>query len=266
MRFDIDNLPSEPALLQHLIRDMAAAVEHRDGEIERLRAIIKQLQRAQFGRRSERLDPDQLALGLEDLEADVGRAEASQATVASKPAAARPKRKPLPDHLPREDVVLDVAGWSLPVLWRRTARHRRERQRDAGLDAGASCAWCASAVPNTAAAPAGRWPGAGAGAADRRGIGDARRCSPTCWSASIAITRRSIGSRRSSPGMASIWIARRWPTGSAALAGGSRRCTTGCASNVFASDNLFADDTPFRCLIRVAGKTKTGPAVGVCSR
>ena len=60
MRFDLDNLPSEPAHLQHLIRDMAAAVEHRDGEIERLKSIIKKLQRAQFGRRSERLDPDQL--------------------------------------------------------------------------------------------------------------------------------------------------------------------------------------------------------------
>jgi hypothetical protein len=57
MRFDLDDLPSEPALLQHLIRDMAAAVEHRDGEIERLKSIIKTLQRAQFGRRSERLIP-----------------------------------------------------------------------------------------------------------------------------------------------------------------------------------------------------------------
>ena len=32
MRFDLEDLPSEPALLQHLIRDMAVAVEHRDGE------------------------------------------------------------------------------------------------------------------------------------------------------------------------------------------------------------------------------------------
>jgi hypothetical protein len=57
MRFDLDNLPSEPTHLQHLIRDMAAAVGHRDGEIERLKSIINKLQRAQFGRRSERLIP-----------------------------------------------------------------------------------------------------------------------------------------------------------------------------------------------------------------
>ncbi|WP_258596788.1 transposase [Mesorhizobium sp. AR07] len=37
---------------------MASVVESRDGEIERLQSIIKKLQRAQFGRRSERLDPD----------------------------------------------------------------------------------------------------------------------------------------------------------------------------------------------------------------
>jgi transposase len=69
MRLDLDNLPSDMVLL----RDMAAVVEHRDGEIERLQTIIKQLQRAQFGRRSERLDPDQLALALEDLDSDIGR-------------------------------------------------------------------------------------------------------------------------------------------------------------------------------------------------
>jgi hypothetical protein len=33
-----------------------------------LRHLIRQLQRMQFGRRSEKLDPDQLALGLEDLD------------------------------------------------------------------------------------------------------------------------------------------------------------------------------------------------------
>ncbi|TPI29751.1 hypothetical protein FJW07_30030 [Mesorhizobium sp. B3-1-9] len=57
---DLENLPSDPVLLQRLVRDMAAAVESRDGEIGRLQSIIKKLQRAQFGRSSERLDPDQL--------------------------------------------------------------------------------------------------------------------------------------------------------------------------------------------------------------
>ena len=66
MRLDLENLPSDIDLLHRLVRDMATVVETRDDEIERLQRLIKQLQRRQFGRRSERLDPDQLALGLED--------------------------------------------------------------------------------------------------------------------------------------------------------------------------------------------------------
>ena len=40
MRLDLDNLPSDMVLLHGLLRDMAAVVEHRDGEIERLQTII----------------------------------------------------------------------------------------------------------------------------------------------------------------------------------------------------------------------------------
>ena len=77
---DLDNLPSDAVMLHRLVREMAAVVEHRDGEIERLRLIIRQLQRAHFGRRSERLDPDQFALGLDDLTADLAAAETARTT------------------------------------------------------------------------------------------------------------------------------------------------------------------------------------------
>ena len=105
MRLDLDNLPSDPALLHRLVRDMAAVVTHRDGEIDRLQTIIKQLQRAQFGRRSERLNPEQLALGLEDIEADIAGITASR-PVAPDAGVARPKRQELPDHLPRDEVTI----------------------------------------------------------------------------------------------------------------------------------------------------------------
>ncbi|TPK30686.1 IS66 family transposase [Mesorhizobium sp. B2-5-4] len=108
MLVDLENLPSDPALLQRLVRDMAAAVESRDGEIERLQSIIKKLQRAQFGRSSERLDPDQLALALEELDADIARIRESRPFVGKPPAERPSHRKPLPDHLPREDVLVDV--------------------------------------------------------------------------------------------------------------------------------------------------------------
>lgn len=107
MLIDLENLPSDPTLLQRLIRDMAAAVDQRNGEIERLQAIIKKLQRMQFGRRSERLDGDQFELALEDLDGDIARVQEA-APVVTMDREARPKRNPLPDHLPREDVVLNI--------------------------------------------------------------------------------------------------------------------------------------------------------------
>src|SRR5271154_799455 len=48
------------------------------GQNDRLRHLIRQLQRMQFGKRSEKLDPDQLNLGLEDLEQALAAEEADQ--------------------------------------------------------------------------------------------------------------------------------------------------------------------------------------------
>jgi transposase len=107
MQLDLNNLPTDTELLHRLVRDIAATIGHRDSEIERLRSIIKKLQRAQFGRRSERLDPDQLALGLEDLDGDLAREE-NRSRVEKQHTERSSHRKPLPDHLPREDVRLDI--------------------------------------------------------------------------------------------------------------------------------------------------------------
>jgi transposase len=107
MQLDLDNLPSDTVLLHRLVRDMACVVEKRDGEIERLQLVIKQRQRARFGRRSERVDADQLALGLEDVETDKACAEVAHEP-ATKPKDRKPRRKPLPAHLPREEVRIDV--------------------------------------------------------------------------------------------------------------------------------------------------------------
>jgi transposase len=110
MQCDLENLPSDTALLHRLVREMAVVVDSPDGEIERLQSIINKLQRAQFGRRSERLDADQLALALEDLDGDIARIRESRPAIATDALEARSRRKPLPDHLPREDVVLTIVG------------------------------------------------------------------------------------------------------------------------------------------------------------
>lgn len=74
-------------------------------ELEQLRMQVARLRRMAFGRSSEKLtrEADQLELGLEESEAQA----AATATPAINRArdAAKPYRQPLPDHLPREDVV-----------------------------------------------------------------------------------------------------------------------------------------------------------------
>jgi transposase len=115
MRLDLENLPSDIDLLHRLVRDMASTVETRDDEIERLQRIIKALQRGQFGRRSERFDPDQLALGLEDLDADLALMESRQSPPAAKDEDSGPGGYPrLGDHLPRDDVTCDLRHEQCP--------------------------------------------------------------------------------------------------------------------------------------------------------
>ena len=115
MRLDLANLPSDPALLHQLVRDLASEMDQRDSQIEKLRLIIRQLQRGQFGRRSEQLDPHQLQFGLEDLDTDVAQAEAAEPAHAERPVrqAATP-RAPFPSHLPREEVTLEIGDDACP--------------------------------------------------------------------------------------------------------------------------------------------------------
>src|SRR5215212_3275622 len=76
---------------------------------DRLRHLIRQLQRLQFGRRSEKLDPDQLNLALEDVEQAIAETQAQQekAAPAFKRARAETRRTgrgSLPEHLPRVEI------------------------------------------------------------------------------------------------------------------------------------------------------------------
>src|SRR5919112_1214803 len=89
-------------------------------EIEKLRLLIRQLQRGRFGRRSEKLDPDQLQLGLEDLEQTAAAAEAAQEAASRSSGTPRPPRVrrrnlgALPAHLPRVEVLVDIEDKSCP--------------------------------------------------------------------------------------------------------------------------------------------------------
>ena len=97
-------------------------------ENERLRQIIKELQRHRFGRRAETLPEDQLLLGLEEAEQveAAGEAESEeQAAPAERQARAakrRANRGSLPAHLPRIEMVVDIDDHACPCC--RNALHR----------------------------------------------------------------------------------------------------------------------------------------------
>jgi len=84
-------------------------LQSREREIEHLKLLLAKLHRMQFGRKSEKLarQIEQLELRLEELEAN--RSETEPKVVEAPPirpsstaAGAKPTRRALPDHLPRE--------------------------------------------------------------------------------------------------------------------------------------------------------------------
>jgi hypothetical protein len=82
-------------------------------ENERLRQIIKELQRHRFGRRAESLPVDQLLLGLEEaeqVEAEgfAGEEAADPAKRVERARKRRVNRGSLPAHLPRIEQILDI--------------------------------------------------------------------------------------------------------------------------------------------------------------
>src|SRR5215469_7726482 len=118
--------PTDVETLQALVAaaraERDAAIAERDqalSQMDRLRHLLRQLQRAHFGRRSEKLDPEQLQLALEDIEqAIAGNAAADDK---KDPAAARTRadkrrasRGALPAHLPHVDVTIEPEDTNCP--------------------------------------------------------------------------------------------------------------------------------------------------------
>ncbi|HEV2099280.1 MAG TPA: IS66 family transposase [Stellaceae bacterium] len=101
-------------LLAEREAELAAARAELTGvqlRIEQYKAQLAQLRRMQFGRSSEKLDAriEQLELMLEDLEEGQAARTAPAARALDQPRRERgqPVRRPLPDHLPREEIMHD---------------------------------------------------------------------------------------------------------------------------------------------------------------
>jgi len=93
------------------LAEVMAAKGVADAEIERLQSIVDAFMRHRFGARSEQLDPDQLQLGLEDVETALGQARAARDAATGQSRSDRPRktnRGSLPAHLERIEQVVDI--------------------------------------------------------------------------------------------------------------------------------------------------------------
>ena len=191
----LNALPDDVAALKAMVLASRAELRNRDLLIEKLKHQLAGLRRQRFGATSEALD--QLELGLEDEEV----ARAAEALPAPLPGAKRqPKRRPLPEHLAREETVLtpgerctDCGGRlkrlgedvteELEYIPGRFVVKRIVRPRLAcrGCERFHQAPLPVRPIERGRPAPA---------------------CWPMCWSRSIAITCRSTASRGSSRAMA----------------------------------------------------------------
>jgi transposase len=125
-----DALPDDPETLKAML--LAERCES-----ERLRQIIKELQRHRFGRRAETLPEDQMLLGLEDVEQVAAYSETAQDVSAPEGREARARKRrgnrgALPTHLPRIEVVVDIEDKTCPCC--QGELHRIGEDRSERLD------------------------------------------------------------------------------------------------------------------------------------
>jgi transposase len=257
MKLDLSALPDNVDALQSLVRDLAVELNAERLRTEQLQARLVKLQRMQFGRSSEKIATEiaQIELALDDLhEAGGARAQARPAAVNA--VVDKPIRRPLPDHLPREEVVHACAdacpkcGGALRRLGEdvtelleyipasfKVIRHVRPKF---------SCRSCESITQ----APVPSFPiergRPGAGLLAHVLIAKYADHLPLYRQTEI-YTREGVDLERST---LADWIGR-----SAALL---QPLTEALRKDVMASDVLHGDDTPVPVLAPGLGKTKTG--------
>lgn len=119
---DADALAEQNTLLKARLAEVEAVLAEVQEANRRLEDILRTSQRAQFGKRSEKLSPDQFNLALEDAELAQGVLEAAQEKAeaalrgqgAETPGKPRRNRGHLPPHLPRVERVIEPASTQCP--------------------------------------------------------------------------------------------------------------------------------------------------------
>jgi transposase len=97
-------LPEDAAVLQEMVMAHKAEIHNKDILIQKLKHQLAGMKRNRFGSSSEALAQTEMALEGEEIAA--ASAPQTENTEISSTPKKQPKRKPLPDHLPRVDQVL----------------------------------------------------------------------------------------------------------------------------------------------------------------
>jgi len=256
-------LPDDIAALKRIIAEMARDAVSARAEIARLKFQLARYRRAEFGRSSEKLarETEQLELAIEALETDLAERLASAAheaaaIVESVAEGQKPARRPLPEHLPREE-VMHRAGPACPscggALRRigedatetldyvpgrfKVIRHVREKL---------SCRTCDTVVAAPAPDHAIARGRAGAGLLAHILVSKYDDHLPLYRQAEI-FAREGVGLETST---LSGWVG--------ATAAALKPLVDALAAEIMASDTLHVDDTPVPVLAPGTGKTKTG--------
>jgi transposase len=111
-----DPLPDDLQTAHQLIRELLETLSEQIHLNEKLQHQLEQLLRQRYGRKTERIDPDQLLLFAQEILAQAEPAPTPESTPEPAPAPTAPRapereghgRKPLPASLPRKPVWHDV--------------------------------------------------------------------------------------------------------------------------------------------------------------
>jgi transposase len=262
MTIATENLPDDIAALKQIIADMARDARVAQTEIAKLKFPLARYRRAEFGRSSEKLARDiaQLELAIETVETDRAERLAAKPAVAALVEAAaeaqKPARRPLPEHLPREEVVhpapcvcpscggalckigedvtetLDYVPGRFKVI-----RHRREKL---------ACRTCDTVVQ----APTPDHPIA----RGRAGAGLLAHIVVSKYDDHLPLYRQAEIYAREGVELETSTLSGWVGATTAALA----PLTQVLAADVMTSRTLYGDDTPVPVLAPGSGKTKTG--------
>ena len=119
----------ERAARLHVESELAASRE----TVERLELLVKEYERARFGRRSEKFDPDQLQLMLEDIEIAIAEVQEGEEVRSRRAGGAPSKRRTsrlaraFPAHLPRIETVIEPTSLECPCGCGKMARIGEDR-------------------------------------------------------------------------------------------------------------------------------------------